>query len=303
MPRIQSPPFRTASEAAVAADPWIMQTPKGPLVLLEKLPHWDYNTNIDLRRTLNVDVRQTLNDCGLNKGEQSLALLATARTDSGFRHTVAFKDLTSTDDELETELAGILRGSEVGGTVTLETALLVRRPPDDPKPLQPRYPGSVLWSDTHQVTLEGSGSRFPIEVVPFDQIPWAPDGAAWYLAWEQSNLHQTVSSGLQLYVNASNEKVRRSVAAPERDAESTAIVSALYYEVGRTLVLAALRDTEFLEQNNVYGPGSIGLALQRLMTALFPVDSPMSLAHKLAARPSYFEAELQAKLKLFGGER
>ena len=92
----------------------------------------------------------------------------------------------------------------------------------------------------------------------------------------------------------------RSLTEPEdSDVTSKVLLSSIYHDVGRTLLLGCLDDDEFLgAKPGTYEEGTVGEAAYRLLVSLFG-EPPSTVAARRKADPSMFECELQGKLRLF----
>src|SRR5699024_10385738 len=84
-----------------------------------------------------------------------------------------------------------INGPMIGGLLTVETMLILIDPGYTASPLAPKSTGSILWQQPHTTSLEGIGTRFPVEVIDFSSTNWLPSDASWHLSWERNDLHST----------------------------------------------------------------------------------------------------------------
>ena len=291
-------PHAVADAGSVNAGPWWLETRDGPVELGDSLPHWDYSTDLTIVRLLTLDAEAVSASCRLINGDR-LACVATWRsTATGLRALAATATVEPSDAPLE--LRARLRGADLGGVLILETQLLLAGVSRSDHPLAPNRPGSILWRDQHAVRLEGIAGRFPVEILDLEDlgIPGA-SRAAWYLDWPRNRLNESAMGSVRLYINRGNEMLVEAVSQESPDARAEAVWSAVRHEVGRTLIEGALGDLEFLADPEGYEPGSMGASIRQLLRALWPGETPESLAARMRDLPDDWAAELQDRLQLF----
>jgi hypothetical protein len=183
---------------------------------------------------------------------------------------------------------------EVASSVVLRTTVILGEALES-RPLRAKRIGSILWEDAQEVVLEGAGGRFPMEAINFSESDWQlPDRAAWRLEWGE-DFELPVLGGLHLRLNLDHPKVKMLIEHPEH-AESKVLSAAMFYDVGRQLIYAALRDSAFVERENAWPKDSVGAVVNRLMKTNFRGESARSLAEKMKQRPEWFEAFVQSGL-------
>jgi hypothetical protein len=72
----------------------------------------------------------------------------------------------------------------------------------------------------------------------------------------------------------------------------------ILFDVGRTMIINALGNDDFVQSANDYPEGSVGSAICHLLHACFPHESIAGLAQRFQNSPSRLECELQARLGL-----
>ncbi len=300
MNRIIGVPYRRTGEDRIICEPWVLTHGGSSEALPPVLPHWDYNTDLVVARNVVVDAGGVRHDSVLTDADPVRVAAVWHSTGTALRGCLFQSDLPSGGGLHCVSMFGRIPGRELAGEVRLETHLLVPTGRAGAEPLSPLYAGSVLWSDTLTVELEGNAPRFPVELIDFETVLWAPHpDASWYVSWNRYDLHQPMLGSVRLFVNARHPRVVRAMSQEAQDSEARAIRSAIYYDVGRGLIRAALYDEQFLENPEIFNPGTIGRAVARLIRSLFPTDSPRSLRSAMQERPEHFDSELQARLRLF----
>ncbi len=300
MNRIIGVPYRRTGEDRIVCEPWVLTHGGSSEALPVVLPHWDYNFDLVVGRNIVVDVGGVRLDCFLNDGDPVRVAAVWRSTGTALRGCLFQSDLPSGGGLHSVSMFGQVSGKDLAGDLRLETHVLVPTARAGVELLSPHYAGSVLWIDTLTVALEGNAPRFPVELVDFDTVLWTPHpDASWYVSWNRYDLHQPMLGSVRLFVNARHPKIVRAMSQDAQDSEARAIRSAIYYDVGRSLIRAALHDAQFLENPEAFNPGTIGRAVARLIRAVFPTDSPRSVRNAMQERPEHFDSELQARLRLF----
>lgn len=290
-------PFQRPRRDAIVAEEWRQWEHSELRCLPRRLPDWDYNSNLQLHRSIAVDLESIRRDCSLNVTTPLRLTAAYWVLGTALRGTIAMVDVGNGDSVEVAELGGAIPGTELCGTVLLETHLVLAAN-EQPLGLRPTRAGSILWSDSVEVVLEGDSARFPVAIVPFSEILGVPDRAAWYVSWNPLDLTEPLMGSVQLLVNANHPQVVSAVGAGP-GTRSEAIISTIYFEVARSLVRGALQDTEFREDAGSYAAGTVGDAVAKLVHRLFPAETVLSVATLADEQPDYFESVLQAKLDLF----
>jgi hypothetical protein len=302
MTRIVSVPFRRVQKQRVLCDSWQSHVGGSAGPLGPELPHWDYNVDLRLVRSMIVHEAELRADCRLQPSDAVRAVVVWRSTGSTVRGRGVAIELGNSPQPREFTMSADIPGSLVAGDVQIATQIVLARAGEGRDVLAARYPGSVLWEDSVQVALEGTASRFPMEVVDFSTAHWAPyGGAGWYLSWNSEELHEPLLRNVRLFVNQGHLLVVGAVQAAQPTPEQAAIRSAIYFDVGRQLIRGALENDEFVDAPESFADGSTGKAVLRMIKAHFPADKPKALRSTMRTRREYFDSSLQASLRLFAG--
>lgn len=297
MRRVTAVPFARPDPASIAADPWLLHGETAVEELPDSLPDWDYHTHLVLTRTVGVDSAAVRGHCGLHPGAPLRLAAFWEAQGTALRGTIDIVDVPDPGEVHVLELSGRLQGGTLCGSVNVETKLIVAKN-QDPSLLRPYRAGSVLWSDQASVRLEGVGSRFPVAIVDFSELLGHPDEAGWLLSWNPLDLHQPFMGTVQLLLNKRHLRVVEAVSAAS-SAGGSAIRSAVYYDVARSLIRGALDNDEFVGDADSFVQGSVGDAVKSLLGRLFPGESIRGIRNGMREQPDYFDSLLQAKLRLF----
>jgi len=290
-------PYLRAQPSRVGGFPWHLVAGSRELLLKEALEHWDPSTDLSLRRRIRVDIDSILADCALPPGTP-LRVLASWHCEGTTLRGVGTSTLLPTTGLTEVFLDIVMAGIRLGGKLFLNVSVVLGRKLE-PRPLMPYRAGTILWEDSHELRLEGSGSRFPMEEVSFSAAGWEfPPNAAWRLEWERGDLELPVLGSVRLYLNRDHPVVQEMIHHPDAPT-SQLITSAVQFDIARSLIRGALLEDDFHVRSAPWPSDSVGRAIERLLKSRFKTMSPLALREVLRSDPDQFEAMLQSNLGLF----
>lgn len=289
-------PYRVPSENVVNAEPWRLVVEDGEVALPKALPDWDYHTDLRVRRHIRIDVDQARRQSGLPEDAPLLISVVWTATGSNLSGPAQHMRLTGAGT-VTTEFDVLLHGSDLGGLLLLDTALLLADRRNDARPSSPRRAGSVLWSDRSELRLQGDAPQFPMAVIDFARTSF-PDDAAWHLQISGGMEHATMGA-LLLLVNERNAVTATAFQNAARPRPVDRIVlSAVYADAARTMIEHALTDDDFGEDAD-YPDGSLGATLLSLFDQLFPGQSITDVRLRQRQSPALFASDLQAAVRIF----
>jgi hypothetical protein len=263
------------------------------------LPHWDVNSNLSLLRRISIDVRLLAARCGLNRSDKVRACAVWRSSGTALRGAGSFSELALSEQRQVAILRAEIPGYLLAGDLQVHTLIVLGEARSGGRPLAARRAGSILWDDRVVVALEGSASRFPVEVLDFNAVNWAPYQAGWFLSWNKDDLEMPFLRNVRLYLNSSRPAIIAAVRSSNPSGEQKAIRSAIYYDVGRQMIRGALQSEELVESPESFPEGSTGDALLRLFRVLFGSDMPSAWRSTMRERPEHFDSLLQGSLKVF----
>jgi len=299
MPRVQVLPYLVPHRDRVEPGTWRMRVEALEAEVTELLHYWDPGMPLNLLRRLKVDVDGVRADCQLSPLDRLRLSVVWQSPGTTLRGRGDCLELRDNSAAVEVELKLQVDGAVLADRIRVETQLVLGNMGTGESPLAPRLPGSVLWRDETSVQLEGSASRFPVQWVDFRDAGWLPANAGWYLDWDQDDLERPLLGGVRLYINSAHDVVRRAAGATHPLPTERPIRDAMRWDVGRTLILGALTNDEFVSDPGRYAEGSIGSAICSLIGANFPGESLESLRNRLRSDPFQFDCYLQDRLGLY----
>lgn len=286
-------PYRQ-SEGAVEAGPWQLDAPEGPTDLPESHQDWDASVDVRLRRTLKFDGERLLEETGVGPGA-SVRLVGgwyceTARSRSyPWRHDIKLPN------SFEGVLQLTLPAGRLSTSVDLLTGVVLISPTAANSAVAARISGSWLWRDTHELRLEGTTGRFPMEWTDF-AASGLPAEAGWYLDWPAQDFDAPVLGALRLQLNATNQLFPNALKRDEHDPERRLLVQTAMLDVAKQLVFTALHSDEFIERADTYPEGSVGFSVRLLIKKTFPGAPLRTLREHLLSHTGDFHVRFQAKV-------
>jgi hypothetical protein len=260
------------------------------------LDGWDYNTELDLSREIQVDVSVIRRQSDLSVDTPLLLSVSVFSTSTWMRKCVFSRALTAEVEDVTIEIA--LPGADLGGNLRLYTSIVLNASVGTASAFVAHLAGSVLWSDRHEVRLQGDAPLFPISVVDFERASF-PSGAGWHLDIG-TDLAAPLHASLRLYLNSARSAVVAAFAnAGSPRPEDRAVMRAIFADVARLMVEHALNQDD-LRVAVEWDENSLGFALQNLLLRFFPHgdDLDATRMHRIE-HPSDFSTELFAKIRVF----
>ncbi|NIK58248.1 hypothetical protein [Kribbella shirazensis] len=290
-------PYRLPASETVNVGGWVLALGDELIPMPDRLPDWDYQTNLVIRRDVEIDTKSLRVGAGLSPDVPlALAVVWTA-SGSGLK-AAGYRTALSGPDRDVCQVEVRIPGTEVGGRLTLETAVVLDSRNVEQTAATPRRAGSVLWRDSHEVQLQGDAPQFPISVIDFGKTSF-PNDAAWHVQIS-TNLMSATMGGMILLVNERNLATVRALqnAARPRTVDK-AILSAVYCDVARTMVEHGLRSDELVDGDTSYPEGTLGATIVSLLDRFFPGVSREDLKLRMEHSPTHFASELRAAVRLF----
>lgn len=286
-------PYLLPAAEAVSAEDW---TDADGGAVGDRLEHWDPFTVIALARIIEVDLDLVRESCGLSPGS-ALALSTVAYSSRTRLRTVGESvELGTLTGRVRAPVSIEVPGSRAGGRLDLTTRLVLRTAGTSTTAISPQRPGAVLWTDETRLAVEGGAARFPVTPLDFASTQGLPDDAAWALEWDHDDLEAPVLGGLRLLINSGDETLVAALRTGSSDAAALVLQSFARYDIGRSLVHAALANERFTDAPESWPEGSIGRTLHELIVTCWPGVPIPTLVARLRSEPARLDAELQAHL-------
>ena len=256
---------------------------------------WDYSTPVQVRFTCRVDLAALLGSASLGDDALIRLVLRWRSTGTGIR---GVSEGTIVDNA-HPVAALALDGTELGGDLLIDAALILDSAGKTPGTLAPHRPGSLLWSRRRKLELEGDRERFPVELVSFRQAGLRGPKGTWSLKWDSRDLEHAVGSAVRLQMNLDHPRSRAAAKAPD-DPRNAEFIGVLRWDITRQLITAALDDEEHFHTLDDWPGRSLGAALAARIRTVFPGRSLDECRVLRLTHSQDFETTLHTATGLFG---
>ena len=290
-------PYLTLPGSCIECGPWMRRAGSGEEPLHDRMTSWDPGTTLEFRRQLVIDdVSKALQACELSTETQIAAVVrwrSSATRLRGVSNPVSISGASTT-----LELSITIPGDRVGGDLDLTTAIVLVENAE-PGALSARLPGSVLWSESERVALEGLGARFPIAVVDFGSSH-LPAGAAWMVEVLRHDLGRSVMGAVRLLLNSEKATIVSAAVSDSTDPGAEIVRQAIRLDTARAMIRSALSSDELLAADTEFEADTLGRAFTDLLDLVWPGESVESLRSRSQEEPDRFDAELQHGVRFLG---
>lgn len=292
-------PFLTLDDSAISCTPWVLQVEQGASEVLPRmLNHWDYARDLSLTRSVSVDASESARKLAIDPSILVLNLVVRTGTGAGIlpRMFVDTQVHTITVDKRPMEVKVDVAGNGLSKRLFLECTIVLAKEVSG-GPLSPKLPGSKLWRDVLDVSLEGEEPRFPVEALSFSKrfAGSQEEHALWYLLWSPFSLQLEFSGGVLLYLNSDNEDFIQRVV--DRDVLT---IRAMVSDVMAQMISAAVAQDGCEELLDGYEAHTIGHQIDQWLKRAFPGQAASAVREMLIHQPAMFHASIQSAADLEG---
>lgn len=259
-------PFKCPSVEAVRPGEWLRLSESGSEPLQNPVENWDYSVDLNLMRSVVLDVKRILRDCELKDGSRLSVVVHVKTGDAGIRNIIFQESflLNRAAETCEVIIERLLGGEELQGGLSLTTRLLLEEGVADSE-LSPIIPGSCLWEDTFSYQLEGGGGRLPMETADFKAIRPEIAGAPWFLDVDCFRPEANFIRSCRVVLNSNRGDILEAI--QKKDA---LVLSLLSSDLVRHACQCMLDLEGFGGQKKRYEEGSFGFAVMNWLETAFP---------------------------------
>lgn len=260
-----------------------------------ELSSWGRGNDVLVKAEFSADLDAVVEDCDLPlKGARLGALLrwnCPSTSIRGYGNTVSVVDGVSRP-------AVLIPGDQVAGAVAVELdVVLLENPVTDPHSVAPIRPGSVLWSRSLRLHLEGIGATVHTSSYDFAEAHELDPGAMWRIHLESDpELH--VTRAIRVCLNTSNNVTKVALdninSGKSLTMETRMWQRFLDIDLRTHLLWAALGlSQEHTLAEYEHDEESYGQMLHGILRSYFPDDDPVSMLQKAATDPGLIAARVQ----------
>ncbi|MEV6846565.1 hypothetical protein [Actinoplanes sp. NPDC051411] len=289
-------PYLRPKAECLTMGAWQSLDPDGaPTALPPTVFAWDYQTDLHLSREVRIDTVALRRQSGLPEDAALVCVCEWTASNSLLSGILDYVEILSSAAHT---LQGRITGTDLGGSLTLRTAVVVAADTTDPRPFVAARAGEVLLDEVVTINLDGDDAMFPVSVCDFTAAGVDPH-ARWYLQ-TPADPYTAALGGLRLYLNADDrELVNAAVRVATPTAAQQRLIDDMRHDVTRQLVDLVLLRPDWLEAlpSCTVEPESFGASLAIVLETLFPGEPHQTLAAQRVERPGDFAARLQGALR------
>lgn len=248
-------PYRhlMSDPSAIVASPWTT----GGAVVGDSID-WHPGLDVELQCTLSVDRAAAAEALGYDAMECCVVVVDWTSDTTRLRESCGRYELLES-----TSVIARLPGDRIGGRVRLRRRVVTRCDLPAGVDFAPTVVGSVLWEESIEFRVEGSGPQFPVLVTDFKGAGLAP-GAAWAVGIvgpaemdDPGDFHEPAAEHVSVRLNSTHPIVDRLVNDPSSDLARLAIGQISCDLASGVLLLAPLLPVPPPD----YADGSLGALL------------------------------------------
>ena len=260
-----------------------------------ELASWGRGNSVLVKAEFSTDLAAVVADCDLPLQNSRLGALLRWNCPStsirGYGNTVPVTDGVSRPTVL-------VPGDQIAGAISVELdVVLLDNPVADPDSVAPVRPGSVLWSRSLRIHLEGVGATVHTSSSGCADMHELDPGAMWRIHLESDpELH--VTRAIRVCLNTSNKITKvaldniNSGKGPTKETQMWQRFLAI--DLRTHLLWAALGlSQEHALAEYEYDEESYGQMLYGILRSYFPDDDPASLLQKAVTDPGLISARVQ----------
>jgi len=284
-------PFRVSSFTEEDIEPWHWSNSERiPVAVNTSVPGWDYFADLRFQRHCHIDLDRIRHECGL-EGKAPLQLAVIWSCSRTMTRQVEWVSESSSEPRLSVRVEIVLPSTRIAESITIETVLYLPEKGEATNSLVPHRRGTPLCQERVEIFLEGSGSRFPVEIVPFSSSLTRINAADayWYLDFIERDLFAPVMRAIRVYLNADHEDIVDRLNSGEIELQR-ALSGAIISET----VQFAIQEQEFSLDEDSFPPESMGEWAQSLVRSAFPGLDVDDLRSQFTSRHSMMSARIQS---------
>jgi hypothetical protein len=271
-------PYLVPGDGVVRFSPWHSFTVDGWQPLPDRVPDWDPDTSLTLRREVDIDLARMHQECGLPPDTDLTITVTWISSTTGMRNSVPPVLVTAYGPQI---LDCLLPGDEVAGEVTIKTVLTLAQQATERTPGVAWQAGSILVRDLQTVAVGPADPPFPVHQMDFARTRLDPE-ASWHLE-TSTELNAPFLGTFLLLLNTRDKELIDAVARGRKTPRQIALLEELEHGVGTLLLELAVNLRDEIDGGADWPTGSIGNVLKRILdgssrSSLHPPAGPHDLA-------------------------
>src|SRR5690349_6072020 len=269
-------PYLCPLEGTFVWGPWHVRQGEDWVVLEERIEGWDPGIDLELRRSLQVDLAsfelQTSihpKYFGINTSWRSST---TGMVGSGSPAPLP--------ESGKCHISVQLAGARIGGTLSIRTTVVLLECPETRSPGTVHIPGSVVADHQQDLILELAAAMYPVNMIDFAQTRYSPT-ASWHLETGADQLDAPFLGAFMLLINSRDVALCEAIARGPKDKANQALYDELEAGVASVMIELAVHEHDQLVEGD-WPAGSVGAILRRTLERSGLVDAVAPSSYDLA---------------------
>ena len=283
-------PYQRLTDDSISVGPWLLEKDGSDVPLEGFIEHWDYDTDLILRREVSFDPLRIYAETRLRE-DAEMRLIVLLTTGRGSLRTMPYSNVINHKTPTPFYIEIKVQGTDVQGDLKLDSQVVLGRTGSKPLALGASQTGSRLWGDSFTTAIEGARGRLPIAVVDLQMVNSAYAMAPWYVEWSGSNLDANFLGAAQLLLNS-----RRKDIVSALDAGDRTIIGLAASDMARQILstLVSDQDSGFSGEPKDYAEHSLGAIASEWFRLCFSDRSVEEVRLFRSVDPAGFEASVQS---------
>ena len=270
--------------AAVEPGEWLVALRGETIRVPELLKGWDYATELRFECQVSINLPSVLEECGL-ASDAEVAITGTFLSSSTNPRGLGAAVPVS-------ESGGVAMSFDVdptiiGGRLTLQRQLVLMTPGSQALRFAAREPGAILWDEDRSsrtsVLLEGSAARFLDRGARLQRRPGRRTFGGLVVGPRLLG-HGLLASGVVAALRQLETPSDRTSACSTGRCDDSDRFGGDGWDVGRSMINAALDTPDFIEGWGQFRPGSLGETLELLIRRVWPTHDGLGSAQYASPR-------------------
>lgn len=285
-------PYLTIGSDSLEPTVWELISKDGKRIPLQRyVEDWDYQEDFTIFKSIKVDREIAAVQLEIAERDLDLKLMFRIGTGPGNmpREWVYQTIIEESDESGLYIVKENVSGRKLSNRMMFETILFLATDQRGASQLSPRFAGAKVWEQKHDVALEGSEPRFPMETVSFSKrFPGTNISAApWHLHWSPGAITRDFGGSVRLYINSDNDAF-----LDQLNQSDPLTMQSLMAGVMNQMIVGLLQQSDIEEQLEGCDEGSVGGYVRQWLSIAFPGETVTSVRSKLEFRPGDFYSSI-----------
>lgn len=284
-------PFLTLRDSTLESTPWLIGiNGEEPSPIGSYIPDWDYACQLEIYRTVNIDIQAAIEDLGIPETDLKLGVLVEVGTGNGrIPRRIVLTKIYSLNSQVEVQIS--VDSQQLSSLLFINTSVILLASPSKHGALSPKLTNSKLWFDKVLTCLDGDEPRFPIETTSLNEMLGdIPEACAlWYVDWNTGDWHRDFLGSVRLFLNNHHPDFIKNIQAGD-----SFLLQSVSADIMSQILERLISEPTAEEIIADAPPGSLASQALSWIRLAWPNSSLSSIRQKLKSHPGRFRASIWA---------